>query len=59
MGECRAANAFPRYVKKLLADPAKDWQLEQVDGNNWKLYPMINGVRGAAINLTRDIAGVY
>lgn len=55
----RAANAFPRSVKKLLADPAKDWHLEQVDNNNWKLYPMINGVSGAAISLTRDITGGY
>lgn len=55
----RAANAFPRYVKKLLADPAKDWQLEQVDENNWKLYTMVNGLRGVVINLTRDIAGGY
>ena len=55
----RAANAFPRYTKKLLADPTKDWHLQQVDSNNWKLYPMSGGVRGSAINLTRDIPGGY
>lgn len=55
----RAANAFPRSVKKLLADPAKNWQLEQVNNDNWKLYQMVNGVRKTAISLTRDIAGGY
>ena len=55
----RAANAFPRNIKKLLADPTKDWHLEQVDNNNWKLYPMMEEIKGTAINLTRDIAGGY
>jgi len=55
----RAANAFSRNLKKQLADPAKSWELDQVDNNNWKLYPMVGGVRGTAINLTRDIAGGY
>jgi hypothetical protein len=55
----RVANAFSRSLKKQLADPAKSWRLEQVDKNNWKLYPMLNGAKGAAIHLTRDIAGGY
>ncbi|HEX5025458.1 MAG TPA: hypothetical protein VFV68_09300, partial [Agriterribacter sp.] len=55
----RAANAFPRNVKKRLADPANNWQLEQVDQDHWKLYPVVNMVRGAAIPLTREIAGGY
>lgn len=55
----RAANVFSRGLKKLLADPSRDWHLEQVDQNNWKLYPMVNGIRGAAISLTRDIKGGY
>lgn len=55
----RAANAFSRSLKKQLADPAKSWRLEQVDQNNWKLYPMLNGVKGAAIHLKRDTAGGY
>ena len=55
----RAANAFSRNVKKILSDPSKDWHLEQVDTNNWKLYLMVNGVKGSAINLERDIAGGY
>jgi hypothetical protein len=57
--DARAANAFPRNLKKQLADPTKDWHLEQVDSNNWKLYPMINGAKGSAVNLTRDVAGGY
>ncbi len=55
----RTANAFPRSVKKLLADPAKNWHLEQVDSNHWKLQPISGGVRGAVINLRRDIEGGY
>lgn len=55
----RAANAFSRSLKKQLADPSKSWRLEQADNNNWKLYPMLDGVRGTAINLTRDVAGGY
>jgi hypothetical protein len=55
----RVANAFSRSLKKQLADPAKSWRLEQVDNNNWKLYPMLNGVKGTAIKLKRDIAGGY
>ena len=55
----RAANVFSRTIKKQLADPAKNWHLEQLDNNNWKLYPMLGGARGNAIHLTRDIAGGY
>ena len=57
--DARAANAFPRNIKKQLADPTKNWHLEAVDNNNWKLYPMLGGVRSAAISLTRDVAGGY
>lgn len=55
----RAANAFSRSLKKQLADPANSWRLEQIDNNNWNLYPMLNGVKGVAIHLTRDLAGGY
>ncbi len=34
----RAANAFPRWVKKLLADPAQSFRLEAQDEDTWKLY---------------------
>ena len=51
----RAADAFPRKVKNLLADPANNWRLEQIDLNSWKLYRMANGVEGKAINLRGNI----
>ncbi len=52
--DARAANAFPRWVKKQLADPAKDWTLEKSDNNAWKLYQKIDGVKSNPIILTRD-----
>jgi hypothetical protein len=36
--DARAANAFPRSVKKILADEKRQFHLEQTDGDNWKLY---------------------
>jgi hypothetical protein len=40
----RAANAFPREIKKQLADPSKNWTLEEGDTNDtWLLYPKIDG----------------
>lgn len=38
----RAANAFPRWVKKELMDGTKNFHLEQVDNNTWNLYK-VNG----------------
>ena len=55
----RAANAFPRKIKRELANPETNWHLEQIDKDNWKLYPVINKAKGNAINLTRDIKGGY
>lgn len=52
----RAANAFPRYIKKQLSDPAKDWTLEAgSDNNTWILYRKINGKKIDPIKLTRAI----
>lgn len=34
----RAANAFPRWVKKMLVDPKNSFSLEELDQNTWKLY---------------------
>jgi hypothetical protein len=34
----RAAGAFPRMLKKQLADPTRYFHLEQVDSDNWNLY---------------------
>ncbi|MBB2147453.1 hypothetical protein [Pedobacter gandavensis] len=50
----RAASVFPRNVKKLLADPTKDWHLEQLDNNNWRLHSMVNGVSTSSINLKKN-----
>ena len=36
--DARAANAFPRWVKKQLADGAQSFHLEEVDANHWNLY---------------------
>lgn len=55
----RAANAFPRDIKKQLAKPEKSWRLQQVDADQWNLYPMLNGAKGTAIKLVRDMAGGY
>lgn len=52
--DARAANAFPRSVKKLLTDPNKDWTLEKGDDkDSWKLYEVTNGECSNAIILTR------
>ena len=51
--DARAANAFPRLLKKQLADPKKDWSLEKVDENTWKLYERINGVKTSPLTLKR------
>ena len=55
----RAANAFPRNIKKLLVNPNYNWELVQVDPDNWNLYPMVDNIRGVAYQLTRDIEGGY
>ncbi|WP_353718931.1 hypothetical protein [Dyadobacter sp. 676] len=34
----RAADAFPRWVKKLLADPKNQFHLEELDKDTWQLY---------------------
>ena len=52
--DARAANAFPRDIKKRLADPSKNWILEKGDNNNtWKLYEKIKGVKTNPMILTR------
>ena len=54
--DARAANAFPRHVKKLLADASKSWVLENGDSEgSWKLFEKVNGVKKTnPIILTRD-----
>lgn len=51
--DARAANAFPRLVKKQLTDPKKDWTLVEIDKNTWKLYQKINGEKANPIVLKR------
>jgi hypothetical protein len=52
--DARAANAFPRSIKKLLADPTKNWALEKGYNNDtWKLYQKINGIKTNPIILNR------
>ncbi|MDQ6480663.1 hypothetical protein [Dyadobacter sp. LHD-138] len=34
----RAANAFPRWVKKELANPVHQFHLEEINSGTWKLY---------------------
>jgi hypothetical protein len=52
--DARAANAFPRSIKKQLADPAKSWTLEKGDNNDtWKLYQKTNDEKMNPVILTR------
>jgi hypothetical protein len=51
--DARAANAFPRLLKKQLSDSKKDWTLVETDKNTWKLYQKINGVKNDPIVLKR------
>jgi hypothetical protein len=54
----RAANAFPRWVKNELADPSKNFHLEETDVNHWNLYKVNAGGTGRKlfVALTRDKA---
>jgi hypothetical protein len=36
----RAANAFSRNIKQILADENRYFHLEEVDRNNWNLFEM-------------------
>ncbi|OQP58045.1 hypothetical protein A3860_39535 [Niastella vici] len=54
----RAANAFPGWVKKELADPSQNFRLEEVDAGNWNLYKVNAGGAGKRffVALKRDKA---
>lgn len=42
--DARAANAFPRQLRKLLMNPAYDWTLEAgADPDTWTLYRLAHG----------------
>jgi hypothetical protein len=52
--DARAANAFPRWVKKELSDPAKSWKLETgKDNDTWLLYPIVEGKKADPVLLKR------
>jgi len=36
----RAANAFSRAIKKILANPNRQFHLEQIDNDQWELYEL-------------------
>lgn len=55
----RAANAFPKNVKTMLADQLNYWHLEQIDDDNWKLYLLKDGIQKSAILLKRNMGGSY
>jgi hypothetical protein len=53
--DARAANAFPRWVKAQLADPARSWKLEPgKDKNTWSLYEVTGGNRSQPVELKRE-----
>jgi len=52
--DARGANAFTRTIKKRLADPTKNWTIEEVNKNTWKLYQKINGKKSSPVILIRD-----
>ena len=52
--DARVANAFPRSVKKMLADPLRSWSLEKdVEMDTWNLYEKFGGEKMNLIILTR------
>lgn len=52
--DARRANAFPRWIKKMLRDPSYDWRLEAGgDGNSWTLHRLVNGNKVESFGLKR------
>lgn len=50
----RAANVFSRTLKKEMKAQGSRYHLEEVDGNAWKLFPVLpSGQYGPAVNLAR------
>ena len=50
----REANAFPPTVKKILSDPDRQFHLEQIDKNTWKLYEVKSSGGTFLITLKRS-----
>jgi len=55
----RAANSFPHAVKKVLADDTRQFHLEEVDHNTWKLFEVKNGKNIYLQSVHRDIQHGY
>jgi hypothetical protein len=51
----RAANAFPRMLKKALAVSTRQFHLEQIDNNTWKLFEVKDGKNSFMQTLNRDV----
>ena len=52
--DARAANAFPRSIKKMLRKPEYDWRLEAgSDKDSWTLYRLVNGKKSETYPLKR------
>ncbi|SDC99549.1 SRPBCC family protein [Niabella drilacis] len=52
--DARAANAFPRWVRTKLTDPAYSWRLEAGAGpDTWTLYQMVDGKKTQPVVLKR------
>ncbi len=49
----RAANAFPKEIKKKLVDPQRTWRLNEVDQDTWKLLELRDGAWADERTLTR------
>ena len=51
--DARAANAFPREIRKMLMDPSKNWRLEALGSNKWVLSELENGKEVSSYVLNR------
>ena len=57
--DARAVNAFPRWVKKELADASQSFHLEAMDANNWNLYKTNRDGSGRKLFVTLKRADGY
>ncbi|MCL3779332.1 hypothetical protein EMN47_02920 [Prolixibacteraceae bacterium JC049] len=48
----RATNAFPRVVKQMLVNPKRNWRLEEINSNTWKLHELKKGESVNSITLS-------
>ncbi|WP_197684556.1 hypothetical protein [Mucilaginibacter mallensis] len=55
----RAANSFTNPVKKILADEARQFHLEEIDNDTWKLFEVKNEKDIYLQTLHRDIQNGY